>query len=130
MGARSRRKGKDRENECAAILRTAFPMARRALDQVRESSGNDFDFTTPFVFQLKAGAAPSWSKALREAEGAAGEGEIPVGVTRADREGFYAHVRLEDLLALIRVAPSGFPGVRCPMEPVHADVCTPERRTS
>jgi hypothetical protein len=101
MGARSRRKGKRTENEAAALLRTVFPNARRALGQVRTSSGRDFDGTPGFCLQLKAGANPSWSAAMREAEASARAGEVAVGLTRRDREGTYAHVRLADLLELL-----------------------------
>jgi len=98
----SRRKGKRVENELCARLRTFFPKVHRNLSQYQGTDGRDFRHTDPFCIQLKAGAAPSWRKALNEATESAKTGEIPVGVTRQDRDGFFVHMSLEDFLHLYR----------------------------
>ena len=102
MSASQRRKGKRTELELVAALSPFFPDARRYLEQTRSSSGRDIDGTPGVCFQLKSGAAPSWPKALAEATSASGDGEIPVGVTRRDRDGFVVHLALEDFLHALR----------------------------
>jgi hypothetical protein len=98
----SRRKGKRTELQLCAILRPFFPDARRNMDQYQKSDGRDVLGTPGLCLQLKAGKAPSWRKALAEATGSAEPGEIPVGVTRQDREGFVVHIILDDFLQLRR----------------------------
>jgi hypothetical protein len=97
----SRMKGKRTELELVHVLQAFFPDARRYLEQCRTQSGRDIDGTPGFCFQLKAGKVPSWRKAYTEAAGSAGS-DVPVGVTRENRDEFMVHLTLTDFLHLCR----------------------------
>lgn len=110
MGKRSRSKGVAGEREAVALLRPLFPGARRRSsgEEAQTNQGRDLAETPGFCFQVQK-ANPfklSIHKKLREAMGAAAEGEIPAAITRqcsktVRGEPWLVTMKLTDLVELL-----------------------------
>lgn len=94
------KKGKQFERECADLLGTVFPDAKRHLEsQQAECGGFDLDNTGIFRFQCKRNAAycnPSKIEEVRTPEG-----QIPVLLTRGDNKKAVAVLYFEDFVAFL-----------------------------
>ena len=106
MGKLSRDKGKRIELEIVSQLKEAFPLAARNWsEQMERSSGKDIIGTPGFIFQVKGGKKPNWKTALSAAFQEAFSGgleEIPVGITREDRQPPIVHMYLVDLIDILK----------------------------
>ena len=101
-GKGRRNKGIRIERALVKVLKDTFPNASRNWsEQMERTSGRDISGTPGYCFQVKGGKMPPWRKTLDEAVQDA-EGDVPVGVTRQDREPFIAHLYLTDLVHIIR----------------------------
>ena len=108
MGALSTRKGKVWERTLCTLFRAVGISAERNLEEVRGGSlGRDLIVSAPLCVQAKCGARPPIYGALREAEAAAHDNEIPVALVRRNGSGSrrpddLAVMRIEDFIELIR----------------------------
>lgn len=102
-GAYSRRKGANYERELVHRFREVMPNAeiRRGL---QSRSGEEMpDVECPvFWIEAKRGRKPNIRTALRQAEGDAPKGRIPIAVVRDDYQPALVALPLEDFLALVR----------------------------
>ena len=114
MSRLERTKGCRAERDVAALLRPLFPHVRTKRaggESAREDRGRDLLGTPAFCFQVKVGVHPYPLKALREAQAAALEDEMPVAICREDRQEWTATMPLEGLLALIALAREAGQGI-------------------
>lgn len=102
MGKRERDKGARAEREFVLLARPVWPGIERNYRQFATSDGKDFIGTPGFSIQAKSGALPPWRKGWDEAAAAAEEDEIPVCVTRRDREPWFVHMKWADFKLLAR----------------------------
>lgn len=108
MGARSTRKGKAWERQCARIFTEAGIPTERCLTEARDGNVGDLEFPTglPLTAQCRVGARPSVWRALKDAEAAAGPDTLPVALVRRNGAGSrpsedVAVLRLPDLVGLV-----------------------------
>ena len=119
MGKSQRRKGHNFEREVAAELRACAPMIadriRRGLQSRDGSTVPDVMTPWPIHVECKVGARPNVGAAMRQALAGAGPGQIPVVVTRRDRDpvGALVTVRWVDLRRMVSppaMSPEGSGG--------------------
>lgn len=107
MGKKSLDKGKRVEREAVKLFKSLFEDVKRNWEeQMLRSCKRDLSNTYPLYIQIKAGKAPSWRKAMNEAEQGVVEDkcpdEIPVGLTKQDGDEFYVHLKAKDFIALLQ----------------------------
>ncbi len=100
----SRRKGMAGELEVIHLIRHIWPECARNLEQYQHPDGRDIANTDPVVWQVKRAAKQvPWRRGFEEAAVVADpDGMVPICVTRANREGWFAHLRLDDLIDFIK----------------------------
>ena len=110
MGRMQRDKGARFEREVAALLQPAFPEARRRStgEESQEARGRDLKGTPGWCFQCQHGIRPNIGKKLSEAVAAAGQGEIPCAVTKANRGPILATLELDYLVRLMVAGKQGW----------------------
>jgi Holliday junction resolvase len=103
MGAAQRRKGAEGEREALQLVRSAgWPRAERNLTQSRDGGLDIVNGPEATVIEVKRRARRvDVPAAMRQAEAAAGAGELPVVLHRVDRERWRATLDAEELLALL-----------------------------
>ena len=103
MGALSRRKGLRYERELVHLFREVMPGAEitRGLQSRGSEEVPDVDCPV-FWLEAKRGKKPNVRAALRQAEGAAPKGRIPLAVIRDDRQEAFVALSLADFLDLVR----------------------------
>ena len=104
MGKRSRDKGHNYERELARELRDRFPALdiSRGLKQSRGGGAEEPDVVFPGLhIEAKRQKRPNIRAALEQAIEDATAGVLPVAITRADRDGAVASMRLEDWIELL-----------------------------
>jgi hypothetical protein len=107
-GRASRSKGKRGELEVVALLiEHGFP-ARRGLSQPRGGGREEPDVVCDalcrYHLEVKRGARPNLTAAVRQAEADCANGQVPVAVTRADGAEWLATLPLAELLRVLRIA--------------------------
>ncbi len=105
MGKLSRTKGAAFERATAQVYRKlGYKDARRKLDQYQVSGGADLEMTGHWVVQCKCGKNIGWLNAIKEAEGAAKEWEVPVAHLKPDGKGVYVVLAQRDFIELVNQA--------------------------
>ena len=110
MGALSRRKGIQWEQELARRFQAVGIDAARNLTECRTGNAGDLDLPqdVPLLVQAKVGARPPVWEALKEAIEAAGPGVHPVAILKRNGAGGrkaeeVAVLPLEDFLELVEI---------------------------
>lgn len=106
MGARSRRKGAEGEREAAALLRPAFPDARRRAcggEARGDALGRDLEGTPGWCVQVCLAARPPIARKFAEAARAVGVNEVPLALTRATGGEWLATLSAERLVRMIHL---------------------------
>lgn len=103
MGAMQQRKGKAFEKLVANIIGSVLgEWLTRNLEQYGLDAGRDLLTWLPLCIQCSHGKQVNAWKKLKEAQGSAREGELPVAILRKDRHPIIVVMDIYDWLALVR----------------------------
>jgi len=99
-----RTKGHSFEREVACLLRKLYPTARRGL-QYQDGNVCADVVNTPFHVECKRGRRVQIQKAMQQAERDMKKGDVPVVISKQDRDSILVTMRYEDWIELVRDHP-------------------------